>query len=707
MRVLVLLALLLTGPAHADPRWPDFRVIMWSDHTAAEYATLAKLGINSAKVPGQRTPEISPDQVTKSTAEVRAAGFPYYVENLATDFYAPYHRWTPEHPGQVTWLMDELRKRYFANQADPAVWERTPSLSDEAWIDRIRTRLATTVRLHMPNHPLFYNLGDETGIADLTSAWDFDYSAPSLAAFRAWLHTHYASLGALNAQWDSNFASWDAVIPEHTTAALQRKDGNFSSWSDFNDFMDHAFAEALRAGTDAIHAADPSALAAIEGAQTPGRGGYDYTRLPKAVDVMELWATAGNLQIARTINPGIIPLTTVFGTGPAEASNIWRLALIGLNGLVIWDDPPMLDKEGKPTDRARSLASTLTALTEGVGAQLMASTPRVDPVAILYSPASQRLQWLLDRRGGGGSWAARTAEVEGGNDDAMRRTTNKAIDQLQHLGVQPQMLTPAMLEEGALDRLGIRLLILPRAIAMSSGEAQAVRRFLIAGGKIVSDGPAGIFDAHGRALRGGQLPSFPAPPDQTFQMAELLAQAHIQPILRVTNQDASPASGVQVYTLRNGAATLVGVQADFVAGAGPRTVVLNLPAPRAIQNIRGGGATVTDKLPITLDPVVPALLVISDIPVPKPVLGVVSAGRSTRLVLSLGGPTPATAQIEQLELIRPDGVVGSTIRVPLSVGMITPVLNFGPEDPGGSWLIRAKDMLGSGQAEVRVNVPPP
>ena len=80
--------------------------------------------------------------------------------------------------------------------------------------------------------------------------------------------------------------------PETTIQAMRRTDGNFAAWADFKAWMDVAFADALRRGTDAVHAADPNALAAIEGAQIPGWGGYDYTRLAHAVDVMEIYDAA-------------------------------------------------------------------------------------------------------------------------------------------------------------------------------------------------------------------------------------------------------------------------------------------------------------------------------------------------------------------------------------------------------------------------------
>ena len=101
---------------------------------------------------------------------------------------------------------------------------------------------------------------------------------------RGWLRRQYGTLDALNAEWGTHFATWDDVRPETTIQAMRRTDGNFAAWADFKAWMDVAFADALRRGTDAVHAADPHALAAIEGGQIPGWGGYDYTRLAHAVD---------------------------------------------------------------------------------------------------------------------------------------------------------------------------------------------------------------------------------------------------------------------------------------------------------------------------------------------------------------------------------------------------------------------------------------
>ena len=86
------------------------------------------------------------------------------------------------------------------------------------------------------------------------------------------------------------------MVPDTTDAALARAGENFSAWADFKAWMDVAFADAVRAGTDAVHAAGADALAGIEGAQPPGWGGYDYALLAPAVDVMEMYGRGGNIE---------------------------------------------------------------------------------------------------------------------------------------------------------------------------------------------------------------------------------------------------------------------------------------------------------------------------------------------------------------------------------------------------------------------------
>ena len=223
--------------------------------------------------------------------------------------------------------------------------------------------------------------------------WDFDLSPGSLADMREWLRQRYGSLTSLNVEWDTNYATWKDVRPETTRQAMRRSDDNFAAWADFKAWMDVAFALSLRMGTDAVHRADPSALAGIEGAQMPGWGGYDYTLLANAVDVMEMYDLGDNVPIARSLNPHLLTLTTSGGSSHGELHAIWRALLRGSCGLILWDeDNAIVRRDGSIGERGQGYAATFTELRGEVGGSILRSEPYADPVAILYSPASFRPQ---------------------------------------------------------------------------------------------------------------------------------------------------------------------------------------------------------------------------------------------------------------------------------------------------------------------------
>ena len=214
--------------ARPPPGWPDWTAIMWHDQTTAGHAALHPLGIAGGKVIASREPAYAAAAVESRLATPLAADSRWYIENIATDFYANYHRWRPDRPS-VTWLFDDTKRRQRENPADPTVNHRDPSLCDPAALAPILARLRATAAHQAPYRPLFLNLADEPGIADLAAAWDFDTSPPCLAAFRTWLRSQYRDLAALNRQWGSSFAAWDAVHPPTTDEALARQDRN---WSD-------------------------------------------------------------------------------------------------------------------------------------------------------------------------------------------------------------------------------------------------------------------------------------------------------------------------------------------------------------------------------------------------------------------------------------------------------------------------------------------
>ena len=727
----------LTGqPArHAEVRfiarppagWTDWHAIMWQGRDAAAYRILQTLGVGAGKAIASRAMPYDPATVDQQTAPLIAADSRWYVENIATDFYANYHRWRPDHPS-VTWLWDETRRRQRENLADPpgdpTVNFREPSLSDPAWIARIQERLRASVRHQAPFGPYFYNLADEAGIADLAAAWDFDFSPVSLAGFRVWLRTQYRDIAALNRQWGASFAAWDAVIPPTTTQAMTRTDRNWSGWADFKAWMDIAFARALRAGTDAVHAADPTALAGIGGAQIPGWGGYDYGLLVTALDVIEPYNEANNVEIARSLNPALVLLSTSAGSGPAAAGQLWRAALLGSRGLVVWDEnSDFLAADGTPGPRGLALAPTIRELAGGIGAQLIASTPHFDQVAILYSQASFRTQWMLARlkEGSlreGGDWTARDSETEWNFVPPHRAARQRAARLLSTLGAQPRWLTGDLVAGGALRPMdknaaknggGLRLLVLPEVIALSDAEAAEIRGFVARGGTVLMMGEAGRYDGRSRLLQRPQLADL-APASATAHLpdddaralpvlAALLTRARVQPAIGVAAADGAPHPGIETRLLRNGGVILAGLQRTAIDGASD--IVLTVPPGHSATDLRRGiriAESEPGRLRLRLAGAEPMLLALSPARLPSPTLAAspgIRAGDVAVLRLGLAGPSPATAPVLRVDVTGPDGAPRPRLsgNVVLRKGAATWLLPLAASDPPGVWQVRLTDML--------------
>jgi len=607
--ILALLLLLLSVQA-ANAGWPDFQIMEWQPRNAQQLATLKKIGVTGGMVMINREAGTF-DPASPVPAALRSQGMRYYLENIATDFYSAYHRYTPgKNP---SWRFIALQARYAANPSDLSVFIRDPSLSDPVWLKRIEDRLTTVVDAAKADHPIYYSLGDETGIADLAANWDFDLAPASLAGFRAWLQTQYSSLAALNAEWGTHYATWDEVTPELTTAAMRRSGDNFAAWSDFKAWMDVAFAHALRAGTDAVHRADPTALAAIEGAQVPGWGGYDYTLLVHAVDVMEIYDTYENLAIVRSLNPAIVTLKTAFSSKPQQLHAIWREWLRGCRGLVLWDDHNgIVRPDGTPGPDAKGYAPVFAALRGPLGQAVLDSRPVYDPVAILYSPASFRVAWMLEHRADGGAWAKRTAAEED-TGDAQREALAADGQALAHLGLTPRYVGPEQLARGELG--GARVLILPSAIALSATDVTAVRRFVAQGGRVIADVVPGSFDEHGRRLPrpsladlfGGGEGRIVRAGDRAG-LAAALGGAGVKPAFAVN----APDDDVTSYVFRDGDRTILALQRDFTDAATPEQVSVTLPRTYFVKDLRSGASLGrVQQIELTLDPVAPAVLTLA------------------------------------------------------------------------------------------------
>ena len=720
----------------SDDPWWDYQIIMWQPHTPEQYAALKKLGITAGNVIAKRIdlsapsdPSVTEQLIGDWVPALIASNLPWYVDNMATDFYSPYHML-----GSIA-AFQAARNLYEKDHGDPAAFTRHPSLSDAAWLERIRTRLVTQVGVYRRFRPLFYNLADEPGIADTSAFWDFDLSDASLRGMRIWLRQQYGDLRALNREWGTDFRNWDAVIPETTEQAMRRTDGNFSSWADFKDWMNVAFARAIRMGTDAIHSADPKALAAITGAQTPGWGGYDYSLLANAVDLIEPYDLGGNVDILRSLNPTVRIIKTSFGFEAAGAYRAWHELLHGSRGLILWEPPDkkFLRDDGTLDARGRDAAPYFAEMRSGIGALLINSRAAPAQIAVLYSPASMRTQWMLDWQAKGDAWA-RNGTESAGDDNA----TDIFAKLLTHLGLQSQIISSAMVAQGALQRGGWQVLILPGAIALSAREADEIRRFVARGGTVIADAEPGLYDQHGRRLakplladvfgaKAGSAETFafgkghasyveiynPAAGAGALTLRDLrpaLLRAEIHGPLTMTDLAGRSINDVEVHFFQNGETMIAGFQRDppnstESAAAVAQMISVSLPQKSFVTDVRAKKPLGnTDHLILALDPREPTLLALSKTGLPSFVVTAPERARqgdATELRFAFSGAAATAPHILHVDVLSPSGMNISEYSGNLlaSNGTASKILRLSANAEIGKWTVRVTDVL-SGQTKI-------
>jgi beta-galactosidase len=113
---------------------------------------------------------------------------------------------------------------------------------------------------------LVWNVWQEINFTFDANASRFCFCPNTLAAFRVWLKTKYASLDGLNETWRSHYAAWDEVEPPRVFLKVP-------SMIDWRYFMENVYlSEALRWKAEAFRRSDPNGRKILAHAPSPRYG---------------------------------------------------------------------------------------------------------------------------------------------------------------------------------------------------------------------------------------------------------------------------------------------------------------------------------------------------------------------------------------------------------------------------------------------------
>ncbi|MCX6367682.1 MAG: beta-galactosidase [Armatimonadetes bacterium] len=531
------------------PLSDSYTTILWVGGSEAKNPEKFPLFVQRLKEMGINTGMVTGDEDPMRWVK---AGMPYYVENIVNRGLCL------KFSSQVTdW--DKFVTQWVKDGRPEAAFVRDYCLDDPAWRQDAKKKMQAAVGVHKANQPALYDIRDELSVTISANPFDYDFSPRSLAGFRTWLQTQYADLAALNTQWQTELASWGAVVPFSTDKIKNRMGGgganprgkpdwgevqalkfdlataskdptrwNFSPWCDFRTYMDVALTRTLSELRDAAKASDPNAKVGIEGTQMPSAfGGYDLARLATALDWVEPYDIGNAREIFGSFMPGKPMLTTVGEQDARSAQRrLWHLLLMGDTGCIIWWSEDCLDfsKDDWPlTKRAQALAPVLKELQGPTATRFRKAKRESDPIYIHYSQPSVQVAWLLESTVDGSTWHRRFSSYEAEhNQHAKVRAA--WLGALHDLGYTPQFTADlASLPANA-------TVILPHSYALTPIERRTLMRFKI----VLASGPVGVFDGHGKLTDGytGATKVFPQPPT-----AEELARLLPPPSVRVRPSD--------------------------------------------------------------------------------------------------------------------------------------------------------------------------
>jgi len=373
--------------------------------------------------------------------------------------------------------------------------------------DEFRRPVAKALRKGIPPilkySPLAYYIADESAITCYEDAFDLCWGEATLAEFRKWLRQRYRTLDELNAEWDTGFGSWEAVMPVTWEEAQKR--GNPAPWVDHRLFMNKTLADAFRYARSVAREVDPEGLVTISGTQLPGsHNGCDWSQIDKIVEYLQPYSGGGQDEMHRSFNPNMI-LTGFTGyamSGIPLEYEIWHRFLHGHRGASIFWGYSMVDPDLTLNAQGRSLQRCFGELRgEGLSRAMGGLRREHDKIAIHFSMASGHTWWIQD-----GELKHKGMEYGRSTSPSFSRFIQSRVawgQVLEDLGYQYNYLAYDDVEKGALA--GYRVLVLPGSIALSQKEVQAIKEFVRRGGLLLADNMPGQTDVHGKRLAAPSL----------------------------------------------------------------------------------------------------------------------------------------------------------------------------------------------------------
>ena len=355
---------------------------------------------------------------------------------------------------------------------------RVPCLSDPAFWADMEEKIRETVTREMKVSPIAYFANDEGSLTCYKDEFEFCFCPHTLGGMREWLKQEYGDLAKLNAAWKTNFADWDAVVPDTFNEAYARN--HYRAWGDHRLYMEVVFSRVYEKLIALVRKYDKEGRLRMSGCQESSPyTGCDYFELHKHVGYFEAYGGGNQMEFHRSfIHPGtVLGAWTGYGvSGITARHQIWFRTLHGISLHSMFWFASNINPDFNYPKTALDLSKPLIELRrQGLGKLLLHATTRdALGVALHYSMRSIH-----------GAYAK-------GNEEKYANNREGWVNILEDCGYQYNFVATPQIEDGELSKY--RVLILPYSIELSEKEVKQIRDFANKGGVVIADFQTGVMD---------------------------------------------------------------------------------------------------------------------------------------------------------------------------------------------------------------------
>lgn len=421
---------------------------------------------------------------------------------------------------------------------------RYPCMHKETYRRRLLDNYRGYVGLLKPRGCIGYSTGDEYSMIKSRKRADICFGADTMKAFGKWLREAYRTLDRLNAQWATDFKSWDEVEPLTYEDAWKRDPRNLSPWADHRVFMQKEWSEWHLRIQDTVHQLQPGAFVGEEG--RPGYGVYSGLE-ENVFRRMTLHHTYYRRYVDHALVRDLPPPLSMRGywTGwyfPIEfrhdimRSHPWNALMNRMNGTWFWNFGCRGSRYpfGCFTPDLRvdpyfdTIAREVRLIKKGIGKAVLNAERPCQAAAYFSSRSNMATKYAIqpEYTGKTGLKSRVASSLCLMSDNAIR----------MFLGVQTRFVVPSQLLDGTFARSAYKVLILSQAASLSDEEAAVIREFVKNGGIVIGGLRPGYLDEHLKVRDKGAL-------DDVFG----IARTSLKPPLDAKGQPVSVEhAGVQI-----------------------------------------------------------------------------------------------------------------------------------------------------------------